>query len=222
MPDQKNNAPEHDFPAGLAKPAIRALSGAGYTRLEQLTRVKEADLAKLHGMGPKGIGILRSALKARRLSFAVPASNTKDAASKEPVFDSPSGWVKSHIQSYVESGGQNGQMWHGVPTLLLTTRGRKSGKLRRTALIYGQDGENYLVVASQGGAPKHPLWYLNLVKNPEVELQVGAELFAGRARTATAKEKKRLWLIMSKIWPQYDEYQAKTSREIPLVIVEPV
>ena len=141
---------------------------------------------------------------------------------KEQVFDSPQGWVRSHIQEYVESDGKKGHKWRGLPTLLLTTRGRKSGKLRRTALIYGRDGANYLVVASNGGAAKHPNWYLNLVENPEVNLQVRADEFSARARTASPEEKLRLWQVMSKIFPMYDSYQAKTSREIPLVIVEPV
>lgn len=143
-------------------------------------------------------------------------------APKKKVFDSPRGWVQSHIKEYVESDGKKGHRWRGWPTLLLTTRGRKSGKLRRTALIYGRDGERYLLVASNGGASEHPLWYLNLSEDPNVELQVGADKFAARARTATPKEKPRLWKIMSKIYPQYDKYQAKANREIPLVIVEPV
>ena len=145
--------------------------------------------------------------------------------SKKQVSDSPKGLVKSHIQTYIESDGKKGHIWHGLPTLLLTTRGRKSGKLRRTALIYGQDGDHYLVVASNGGAPDHPLWYLNLVEDPEVELQVGADKYTARARTATAKEKPRLWRLMSKIFPRYDKYQlraAKAGRDIPLVIVETV
>jgi deazaflavin-dependent oxidoreductase (nitroreductase family) len=141
---------------------------------------------------------------------------------EEPVFDSPTGWVKSHIKEYVRTDGEKGHLWRGMQTLLLTTRGRKSGKLRRTALIYGRDGENYLVVASNGGDPHHPSWYLNLADHPEVELQVGADKFAARARTATPEEKPPLWRIMSQIFPQYDTYQAKTGREIPLVIIEPV
>jgi deazaflavin-dependent oxidoreductase (nitroreductase family) len=107
----------------------------------------------------------------------------------------------------------------------LTTRGRKSGKLRRTALIYAQDGDNYLVVASDGGAPKHPLWYLNLVEDPNVEVQVGADKFAAHARTATSQEKPRQWKLMSKIYPQYDKYQeraSKAERDIPVIILEPV
>ena len=142
--------------------------------------------------------------------------------SNEQVFDSPQGWVRKHIKDYVDSDGKNGYLWRGLPTLLLTTRGRKTGKLRRTGLIFGQDGANYLLVASNGGSPQHPLWYLNLVKNPQVELQVGADKITGRARTATPEEKPRLWQMMSKIFPQYDSYQAKAGREIPLVIVEPV
>ncbi len=119
----------------MAKPALRALIAAGYTRLDQFTTIKEADLRKLHGMGPK---------------------------------------------------------------------------------------KSYLLVASNGGAPNHPFWYLNLVENSEVEIQVGADKFAARARTVTKKEKPRLWKLMSKIFPHYDKYQAKAGRDIPLVIVEPV
>lgn len=136
------------------------------------------------------------------------------------VVDSPTKWVNNHIQEYVESDGKKGHKWRGYPTLLLTTKGRKSGLMRRTALIYGKDGENYLLVASNGGAKKHPLWYLNLQDDPNVELQVGAEKFQAVARTAEKKEKTRLWKIMTKVYPTYDDYQAKTAREIPLVILE--
>ena len=142
--------------------------------------------------------------------------------SNEKVYDSPTGFVKDHIREYVESDGKQGYLWRGVPTLLLTTRGRKSGKLRRTALFYGRDGANYLIVASNGGAPNHPAWYLNLVEKPEVELQVGSEKFAARAHTATVEERLRLGQLMKKIFPLYDRFQAKSGREIPLVILEPV
>jgi len=139
---------------------------------------------------------------------------------EEEVFDSPSGWVAGHIREYVETGGEKGHEWRGVHTLLLTTRGRRSGKLRRTALIYGRDGDRYLVVASKGGAKKHPAWYLNLTENPDVEVQVGADTFSAKARPATAEEKPRLWGIMTSIWPDYDSYQRKTTRDIPVVILE--
>ena len=143
----------------------------------------------------------------------------------EEILDSPTGWVRDHIRSYVESDGEQGHQWRGISTLLLTTRGRKSGKLRRTALIYGEAEGNYLIVASNGGADQHPLWYLNLSATPEVELQVGADKFTAHARTATAQEKARLWPLMSKIFPNYDAYQqkaGKVGRDIPLVILTPV
>jgi deazaflavin-dependent oxidoreductase (nitroreductase family) len=140
---------------------------------------------------------------------------------KERVYDSPSAWVRRHVRGYVESGGTKGHRWHGVHTLLLTTRGRRSGKLRRTALIYGRDGKRYVVVASNGGAKRHPSWYLNLVADPEVLVQVGPEELTARAGTATARQKPRLWELMSEIWPDYDAYQAKTDREIPVVVLEP-
>ncbi|MEV0725914.1 nitroreductase family deazaflavin-dependent oxidoreductase [Micromonospora purpureochromogenes] len=141
----------------------------------------------------------------------------------EQVLDSPEGWVADHIRRYVETGGEQGHEWRpGVFTLLLTTRGRRSGKLRRTALIYGRDGDDYLVVASQGGAPQHPAWYLNLLAHPEAEAQVGAETFAVRARTAGPEEKPRMWRTMVDIWPAYDDYQTRTDREIPVVVLERV
>jgi deazaflavin-dependent oxidoreductase (nitroreductase family) len=141
---------------------------------------------------------------------------------QEEIVDSPVDWVAKHIRTIVESGGTKGIRRWGVDILLLTTRGRRSGRLHRTALIYGKDRDRYLLVASSGGSGHHPAWYLNLNTNPDVELQVGAETFPARARTATAKEKPRLWKQMAAIWPDYDRYQAGTKRDIPLVIVERV
>jgi deazaflavin-dependent oxidoreductase (nitroreductase family) len=140
--------------------------------------------------------------------------------SQEEVFDSPKGWVARHIHRYVQTEGRKGHQWRGVHTLLLTTRGRKTEKLRRTALIYGRDCDRYLVVASNGGAKRHPSWYLNLADNPEVEVQVGAETFAARALTASPEERSELWRAMASIWPEYNRYQAKTERDIPVVILE--
>ena len=139
---------------------------------------------------------------------------------EEEVFDSPKGWVGRHVREYVETDGKKGHRWAGVHTLLLTTRGRRSCVLRRTALIYGEDGDRYLVVASTGGGSRHPAWYLNLVEHPEVDVQVGAERFRATARTATPEEKPRLWKLMASIWPDYDRYQEKTDRVIPVVILE--
>jgi deazaflavin-dependent oxidoreductase (nitroreductase family) len=124
------------------------------------------------------------------------------------------------MRRYLESGGRDGHIWEGVTTLLLTTTGRRSGQPRTTPLIYGRAGERYLVVASRGGAPEHPDWYENLVAQPVVQVQVMADRFSARARTATAAEKPALWKTMTSIWPPYEEYQTRTAREIPVVILE--
>jgi len=143
--------------------------------------------------------------------------------SEAAAVDSPVGWVAEHVRRYVETGGEQGHEWKpGVPTLVLTTTGRKSGLPRRTGLIYGQDGADYVVVASQGGADEHPLWYRNLLADPTVTVQVKSETFDARARTADPAEKARLWPVMAAIWPAYDDYQAKTDRDIPVVILERV
>jgi deazaflavin-dependent oxidoreductase (nitroreductase family) len=136
------------------------------------------------------------------------------------IVDSPTEWVNKHIKTYVESDGVDNDF--NAPILLLTVKGRKSGVLRRTALIYGADGDNYVVVASKGGDPKHPEWYLNLAADPQVEVQVLAEKFTARARTAEGAERERLWADLAKIWPAYDEYAEKTDRQIPIVVLEPV
>ena len=132
----------------------------------------------------------------------------------------PPGWQREHARRYLETGGQDGHIWEGVPTLLLTTTGRRSGAPQTTPLIYGRDGDRYLVVASRGGAPEHPDWYKNLAVQPGVQVQVMADRFKARARTATAAEKAVLWKTMTSIWPAYDQYQTRTTREIPLVIIE--
>ncbi|MEV0679813.1 nitroreductase family deazaflavin-dependent oxidoreductase [Actinosynnema sp. NPDC050436] len=137
------------------------------------------------------------------------------------VVDSPVDWVNQHIRNYVESDGSNGHEWRsGVYTLLLTTIGRKSGQPRRTALIYQPHGDAYVVVASNGGATDHPAWYKNLVANPAVEVRVGADEFAATARTATGDERAGLWALMNEVWPDYAGYQEKTSREIPVVVLD--
>src|SRR3954469_4078508 len=111
--------------------------------------------------------------------------------------DSPRDWVAEHAQRYIATNGEDGHLWRGVPTLALTTIGRRSGTPRRTMLIYGRDGDHYLLVASQGGAPEHPQWYRNLAAQPEVGVQVLAERFKARARTAAPEEKARLWPTMT-------------------------
>ena len=136
------------------------------------------------------------------------------------ISDSPTGWVSSHIREYVESDGERGHEYMGWPTLLLTTRGRKTGRLRRTALIYGQTGDGYVVVGSNAAAKRHPHWYLNLVADPRVDVQVRADKFTARARTAEPAEKPALWALMTSIFPTYDDYQEKAGREVPVVILE--
>ena len=127
-----------------------------------------------------------------------------------------------HVRRYEETDGAEGYIWNGAPCAILTTTGRKSGTPRKSALIFGQDGDNYLLIGSQGGAPTHPMWFLNLRDNPDVEFQVKADKFAGRARIATPDEKPRLWRIMTEHWPSYDDYQLRTGRDIPLVVIERV
>src|SRR4051795_3833604 len=126
---------------------------------------------------------------------------------------------KEHTQRYRETGGEEGHEWQGTKTLLLTTTGRKSGEPRELPLIYGRSGEDYLIVASKGGADTPPAWYVNLKANPEVDVQVGGERFKATARTATPEEKAERWPIMTAEWPAYEQYQTKTSRDIPVVIL---
>ena len=128
---------------------------------------------------------------------------------------------EEHVQRYRETGGEVGHRWkRGSKILLLTTKGRKSGEPRTKPLIYEQDGDRYVIVASKGGAPEHPGWYRNLENEPNVELQVLDEVFPARARTAQGEERERLWQLANQQWPDYDSYQTKTDREIPVVVLE--
>jgi deazaflavin-dependent oxidoreductase (nitroreductase family) len=129
---------------------------------------------------------------------------------------------QEHVDRYRATNGEDGHDWEGTQTLILTTTGRRSGEPRTHALIYGRHGADYLVVASKGGAPQHPAWYLNLEANPDVEIQVKGDKLRARARTARPDQKAELWPIMTKEWPAYDGYQTKTDREIPVVVLEPV
>lgn len=127
-----------------------------------------------------------------------------------------------HVRRYRETDGAVGHDWNGAPCLVLTTRGRRSGEPRSFALIYGRDGDDYILIASKGGAPQHPGWYLNLVAEPRVDVQVRASRFKAIARTAHGAERKRLWGIMTAVWPSYDQYAARTKREIPVVVLKQV
>ena len=136
-------------------------------------------------------------------------------------------WARDHVRRYRETGGADGHIWTGhdgtgnFPCLLLTTTGRKTGEARTTPLIYGRDGPDYVVIASQGGRPDHPFWYFNLAADPAVEVQVEAERFAATARTAAGEDRDRLWRMMAALYPPYDDYreQAAATREIPVVVL---
>ena len=128
---------------------------------------------------------------------------------------------REHVERYRETGGELGHDWkEGSSILLLTTRGRKSGESRTTPLIYGRAGDDFMVVASKGGSDEPPAWYVNLKADPDVEVQVLDEVFPARARTASADEKPRLWETMVGEWPPYADYQERTDREIPVVLLQ--
>lgn len=128
-------------------------------------------------------------------------------------------WAREHVEGYLQTGGEEGHIWRDVTTLLLRTIGRSSKKPLLLPLIYAIHDENYVLVASKGGNANHPAWYLNLLANPDVHIQVGADRFAVRARTAEGEERVLLWKIMEGIWPAYNDYQAATQRTIPVVVL---
>jgi deazaflavin-dependent oxidoreductase (nitroreductase family) len=126
-----------------------------------------------------------------------------------------------HVRQYEATSGKTGHDWNGTHVLILRTTGRKSGNTRKAPLIYGRSGNDYLIVASKGGAAEHPGWYENLLAHPDIEIQVNADVLPVRAHTASAAEKAQLWPVMTKEWPDYDKYQRSTTRDIPLVILTP-
>ena len=126
-----------------------------------------------------------------------------------------------HVRLYVESDGEVGYIWReGSTILILTTTGRRTGEQHSTPLIYTTDGDNAVIVASKGGAPEHPGWYRNILENRYVEVQIKGDRFRARARDAEGEERERLWRRMNEIWPHYDEYQERTERTIPVVVLE--
>lgn len=141
-------------------------------------------------------------------------------------------WMKDHAERYLSSGGTEGHLYkielpnspvRTVPSLMLTTTGRKSGEKFMFPLFYGRAGNSYFVVASKGGAPEHPGWYRNILADPEVDVQVGTEKLHARARTASGEERARLWRDAVVFWPPYEDYQRKAAgREIPVVVLDPV
>ena len=137
-------------------------------------------------------------------------------------------WIVEHLRAYRESGGREGHLFDArfagggaaVPTLLLTTRGRRTGRQHTMPLIYGAVDGAYVIIGSKGGAPTQPAWYHNLVAEPRVELQIGTEIFPAQARVAAGEERARLWQHMVALYPPFAEYQGKTTREIPVVVLE--
>ncbi|MFJ2955192.1 nitroreductase family deazaflavin-dependent oxidoreductase [Streptomyces sp. NBC_00669] len=130
---------------------------------------------------------------------------------------SPSTWVAEQAERYESSNGTEGTDMNGSPCLLIDYLGRRSGVWHRTVLIYGRDGEDYLIVASKGGSDEHPVWFLSVRDNPEVHLRVGTERFAARAEVLSPQEKARVWPHLVEVYPPYQEYQEKTERDIPVV-----
>jgi deazaflavin-dependent oxidoreductase (nitroreductase family) len=150
---------------------------------------------------------------------------------KEPIMSNPTDNPfkadlslvgEEHVKKYLETNGEIGYLWNGVPTLLLTTTGRKSGEKRTIPIIFNMDGENFFLIASKGGAPAHPVWFLNLEANPNAVVQVKGEKWEVKARVAESPERERLWDIALVGWPQYNLYQSRTERKIPVIVLEPV
>ncbi len=139
-------------------------------------------------------------------------------------------WVKDHVTRYLESDGTDGHMWDSafaggpgpISTLLLATTGRRTRQARTVPLIYSKTEGGFVVIASRGGTPQHPDWYLNLVADPNVSIRVGTDVYDATARTASPDERGALWQRMAEVYPPYNDYQARTEREIPVVILEPV
>ncbi|MBS0561210.1 MAG: nitroreductase family deazaflavin-dependent oxidoreductase [Proteobacteria bacterium] len=140
-------------------------------------------------------------------------------------------WMVKHANRYLSSGGTDGHMYvvtppgyseMTVPALMLTTKGRKSGEQFIFPLFYGEENGKVFIVASKGGAPEHPGWYRNMQAHPEVEVQVGTKKYKARGRTTAGEERARLWEKAVKFWPPYADYAKKTTREIPVVVLEPV
>jgi deazaflavin-dependent oxidoreductase (nitroreductase family) len=131
-------------------------------------------------------------------------------------------WVAKQVDKIESSGGTEGVVLQGVPIVVLTMRGRKSGKVRKAGVMRVEHDGSYAAVASKGGDPNNPGWYLNLVEDPEVVVQDGTDVIEMRAREVTGDERDAWWARAVEVWPQYDAYQEKTSRQIPVLVLEPV
>jgi deazaflavin-dependent oxidoreductase (nitroreductase family) len=152
-----------------------------------------------------------------------------DISMKEIMMDeyipSPSEWVSEQVELYESSGGTEGTtlLNTGLPVIIVTNRGWKTGAIRKTPLMRVVDGDNYVLIASQGGAPKHPLWYHNLKADPNVQIQDKTEVYSMRVQEVVdADERQRLWKLAVEAYPPYQDYQERTDRVIPVLVAEPV
>lgn len=127
-----------------------------------------------------------------------------------------------HVRVYRETNGEQGYIWNGSPILLLTSKGRKSGEDRTIPIIFTGWGEGWAIIASKGGSPTHPKWYLNVLDDPHVQVQVKGDVYEALARTAGSPEREQIWAEAIKHWPNYDIYQSRTDRQIPVVVLTPV
>ena len=127
-----------------------------------------------------------------------------------------------HVKLYRETNGEQGYIWNGAPIILVTTKGRKSGEARTIPIIFTQYGDSWVIMASRGGSPTHPAWYLNVLDDPKVTVQVKGDIYEAVARTAPEGEREKIWAEAIKVWPRYDVYQAATTRQIPVVVLDPV
>ena len=135
---------------------------------------------------------------------------------------SPSGWVAEQVELYEGSGGTEGTTLNGLPVIIVTNRGRRTGGIRKTPLMTVVDGDHYILVASRGGAPRHPQWYHNLKADPSVEIRDETEVYSMRVREVEDPvERRRLWDIAVEAFPPYQDYQEKTDRVIPVFVAEP-
>jgi deazaflavin-dependent oxidoreductase (nitroreductase family) len=214
---------------GKKKPAAKKSSALKPTA--KISRVSAAATKAASARKPsKAAAAKKTAAPKTAASKAAPKPAARERAPKTTASEKSAGaqpqerklprWIADHIARYLATNGDDGHMWRGYPTLLLTTTGRRSNQEQLLPLIYGRDGDRYIVVASRGGAADHPGWYKNLVENPGVKVQVKGDRFRARARTANADERPRLWRTMAKIFPFYDQYQSKTARLIPVILIE--
>ena len=135
---------------------------------------------------------------------------------------SPTEWVRNQVELYESSGGTEGTSLNGLAVIIVTNKGRKTGAIRKTPLMRVADGDNYVLVASRGGAPTHPVWYYNLQADPNVEIRDGVDVHSMKVREVEdSAERQRLWDIAVEAFPPYQEYQEKTDRSIPVFIAKP-